>query len=320
MGIYGYNADTFKYGKAFAILENTINDNRLFLESVAGEQVVSEGVKEVFRNIVERIKKVVKAVIDFLKSIPGRIKDFMSKIFNKNKKVEEEFKEKEKEPEFIFNDSKVYEEEVYNYTEMVGVMFNRSNFMMSENPIQYKTFTNIIESADEFEKNFGRHVNPNYFAKFKTADEWYKYINSPEYFSRFKINDTSAKKLESVKKDLDPGNLDYIQKNAADYSKSWENIYNNIQEFFKDDMVFTGDLLKTVAASKSYKDKITDAGMDEESLRGYLKYTTLSIFACQTVVNQSLKYMAAAQTQYYKVNNFLISCYEKNPNFKPAIA
>ena len=60
--------------------------------------------------------------------------------------------------------------------------------------------------------------------------------------------------------------------------------------------------------------------LDEESLRGYLKYTTLSIFACQTVVNQSLKYMVAAQTQYYKVNNFLISCYEKNPNFKPAIA
>jgi len=318
MGIYGHKFDSLIYNSSLTVLENTINENELFLESLT-DTIVTESVGSVFKNIFGKVKKVVDTILEFLKSIPRKIRDLVFKIFNKDKQVQKEIDKKKQEPELIFDKEAIYDGELYDYGLMIGSMFDRSNFMMSEDPSQYKSFLlGIKYSAEEFQNNFGLHINGNYFSHCKTKEEWTEYINSDKYKDKFKLDkkNNTAGYLNDHKSEINADYVKEVESKATDYTKSWEKIGKNIEDMLKDDDNLSGDLLKTLSSNKTSADKIKEAGLEEESLRYYLLYANLSAYACRTVMTKAVEYTAKAEVQNLAVNNFLLSCWKKNPNYK----
>jgi hypothetical protein len=322
MGIYNEGYANLIYERSLYNLDITLRDTKHFLESITGEDgslVLNESVGETIKNLWEGIKKICKKVIDFLKSIPGKLKEIFSKIVDKIKGKDEEIEEKEKAPEYIF-ENKEYSKDIYNYYAMCADLFDRGNFMFDDSAAGYKAFVGngLQDSIDRFEQHYGDAINRNRFHKCKTKQELEQYIASDDYKNIYKKSDADAEHLIKYMDIYKPSNLSDLIKKAGEYQTHWEKIGKNVDDMFKDDINYTGDLLSTLSSSKASEDKIKEAGLDPESLRKYKKFITYSAEACQTVVKQAFAYVGKATTQYNELQTFVVSCYKKNPDYKEA--
>lgn len=331
MGIYGTWGDQI-YNSQINILEIAIENNNKFINTICNESYVTESFSDTIKSFINRVKEVIDKFIEFLKSIPGKIKSMFAKLYSKEnqkkaEEKEEDIKQKEEESkqpdsDVTFED-KSYEEKVYNYDEMVGVMLNRSHFILGSDRssiIDYLNNETALKSdLDGIENDFGHSVLVNggggKLHGIKTYSEFKEFIDTDEYKDQFLSKDKSASQLLK--------NIDTYKKmynsihDIEDYSNKlldhWTKVRNVVMdEMWSQTKSFTGQNRGNGEGSYEIHGKVFEHSRDYHgNLAAFMKIINISISTYKTIIHYSIRTYFDTNVQLNKILAFIDSCYTK---------